>query len=172
MAEEKSKYSRRDFIKLSGATFLSLGIGGCQSLAFWKTEEEVAVIPVAEGYLLVDMKKCAGCYSCMLTCSLVHHGEENLSLARIQVVQDPFEPFPNDIYLSQCRQCVEPACVEVCPVEALRAEPKFGNIRVVDQEKCMKSVCILMDKSAVMGLPSKSVPKPTISQNCNSDWLP
>ena len=57
--------------------------------------------------------------SCMLACSLVHEGKENLSFSRIQIVQDSFERFPDDITMAQCRQCKEPKCVEACDTGAL-----------------------------------------------------
>ena len=61
--------------------------------------------------------------SCMLACSLVHHGVENPSLSRIQVLQNPQGSFPNDLVISQCRQCVDPACVRGLPVGALKRDP-------------------------------------------------
>jgi len=57
------------------------------------------------GQLLVDTKKCQGCMTCMLVCSLVHEGKENLSMSRIQVIQSSFEKYPRDI---------EIRCVESC----------------------------------------------------------
>ncbi len=74
--------------------------------------------------------------SCMLACSLVHVGAENLSLARIQVVQDSFGKWPEDLSIEQCRQCVDPPCVDACPTGALHSEPRFGNVRMVDTRKC------------------------------------
>jgi protein NrfC len=73
----------------------------------------------------------------MLACSLVHEGVENLSLARIQVLQDPFEKWPDDVTIEQCRQCVDPACVEECPAEALTVNTSLGNVRMVDKELCI-----------------------------------
>ena len=89
------------------------------------------------GFLLVDMKKCQGCLSCMLACSLVHDGIASLSLSRIQVLQNSFGKWPNDLTLNQCRQCVEPACVVACPVDALKPDPDFGGVTTVDSEKCI-----------------------------------
>jgi protein NrfC len=91
----------------------------------------------AGGYILVDPKKCQGCLSCMLACSLAHEGCENLSLSRIQVTQNSFEKWPDDLMIHQCRQCVNAPCVRACPNEALTADPKNKNIRMVDQEKCI-----------------------------------
>lgn len=93
-------------------------------------------IPASDGYLLVDIKKCQGCASCMLACSLVHEGVESLSLSRIQIIQNSFEAFPDDVTVEQCRQCVDPACVEACPEDALTANARFGHVRMVDFEKC------------------------------------
>jgi protein NrfC len=67
----------------------------------------------------------------------VHEGKENLSLSRIQIIQNPFGHFPDDIIQEQCRQCVFPACVEACPTGALHADPKNGNVRLVDEQKCI-----------------------------------
>ena len=150
MVEQKEKkrekeyvvISRRDFLKFTGTVVIGVGIGGYSEaanlppkLAMLKNGK--AGIPVSEGYLLVDTKKCQGCMSCMLACSLVHEGKENLSLARIQVIQTPFERFPVDITLAQCRQCVDPACVKACPTGALHVDAKMGNVRRIHVEKCI-----------------------------------
>jgi len=127
--------SRRGFLKLAGTVSLVTGVGVVLSELIW-VNNTIAAIPASEGYLLVDTKKCQGCMSCMLACSLVHEGVESLSLARIQVVQNSFEKWPDDLSIGQCRQCVEPACVKACPTGALHADGKYGNVRIVDPLKC------------------------------------
>jgi ferredoxin len=88
------------------------------------------------GRLLVDTKKCQGCMTCMLSCSLVHDGKENLSHSRIQVIQSSFKKYPEDIEVrfgESCDLCLDTpywheqggvdgkqACVEACPVGAVR----------------------------------------------------
>jgi len=137
--------TRREFLKVSGTIVLMIS-SGCYvpvtanpndpktSLASVKN---AAAIPPSDGYLLVDIKKCQGCVSCMLACSLVHEGVESLTLSRIQIIQNSFKAFPDDVTIEQCRQCVEPACVDACPVGALTADPKYGNVRIVDRSKCI-----------------------------------
>lgn len=127
--------TRRNFLKLSGAAAIGVGVGGVLPGLIW-IDDATAAIPASEGYLLVDTKKCQGCMSCMLACSLVHEGVENLSLARIQVIQNSFQKWPHDVTVEQCRQCVKPYCVEACPVDALEANSKYGNVRMVDRDKC------------------------------------
>jgi protein NrfC len=125
--------SRRDFLKFTGAVALGAGV---LPNPIW-LDDAIAAIPASEGYLLVDTKKCQGCLSCMLACSLVHEGIENLSLSRIQILQNSFAKFPDDLIMAQCRQCVEPPCVEACPQKALFVDKKNGNVRTVDVKKCI-----------------------------------
>ncbi|RLC14235.1 MAG: 4Fe-4S dicluster domain-containing protein [Deltaproteobacteria bacterium] len=100
------------------------------------SEKRSATIPASEGYLVVDTKKCQGCMTCMLVCTLVHEGKENLTLSGIQVIQNPFEKFPNDLTVEQCRQCAMPRCVEACPTGAIHADSQNGNVRRINAEEC------------------------------------
>lgn len=128
--------SRRKFLKVTGKAALGAGVGGLVPRFLW-LDDAIAALPASEGYLLVDTKKCQGCLSCMLACSLVHEGTENLSLSRIQILQNSFAKFPDDLTMAQCRQCVEPPCVEACPPKALYVDKKNGNARTVDVKKCI-----------------------------------
>ena len=124
--------SRRQL--LSGAA--SLAALAALGVPF-RLDGDTLVIPNSGGFLLVDLKKCQGCGTCMMACSLAHTGVASNSLARIQIVQDPWLDFPNDVYMAACRQCANAPCVKVCPTGANHAEPKFGNVRMVDVEKCI-----------------------------------
>ncbi|MGR3295776.1 MAG: 4Fe-4S dicluster domain-containing protein [Candidatus Bathyanammoxibius sp.] len=95
-------------------------------------------IPASQGYLLVDSKKCSGCQTCMIACSLVHEGKINTKLARIQVIQDPYGHYPDDIAVHQCRQCVYPECLVACPVaDTIVADTGNGNVRRIDRSNCI-----------------------------------
>jgi protein NrfC len=128
--------SRRTFLKSSKDVLVAIGASGALTHIVW-AKKGLAAYPASEGYLVVDVKKCQGCVSCMLACSLVHEGVENLSLARIQILQNSFENWPYDIAIEQCRQCVDPACVKACPEEALIVDTENGNVRRVHKEKCI-----------------------------------
>ena len=94
------------------------------------------MIPTSRGYLLVDSTKCTGCRSCMLVCALAHEGTASLSLSRISVIEDQLAPFPDDLSIRPCRQCVNPLCLRACPTGALHVDPGNGNIRVIDGSTC------------------------------------
>lgn len=138
----EKEISRRDFLKYTGTVVFVVGTG-CYAPVYKgspdliKAEIERAGLPASDGYILVDIKKCQGCISCMLACTLVHEGVENPSLSRIQIIQNSFESFPDDVTIEQCRQCVDPACVKVCPVDALKANAEYGNVRMIDKVKCI-----------------------------------
>lgn len=102
-----------------------------------KRETDVVQTPISEGYLLVDSGKCAGCQVCMIACSLVHEGAANTQLARIQVIQDTYKPWPDCIQVKQCHQCPLPACVDACPTQACFIDTANGNVRTIDQSKCI-----------------------------------
>jgi protein NrfC len=133
---DKKKYSRRDFLAISGAAVAAQALvttTGCSTTQ--ETAEEL--YPESKGYLVFDSKKCIGCTTCMLSCSLVHYGEQNLSLSRIQIIQDSFGKFPDDLQIAVCRQCVTPPCVINCPEGAAYIDTENGNVRRIDEEKCV-----------------------------------
>ncbi|MBT3178205.1 MAG: 4Fe-4S dicluster domain-containing protein [Desulfobacula sp.] len=132
---EKIELSRRTFLKCSGTIVFAMG-GSGYLLSGCKVKDDETGMVVSDGYLVVDVQKCQGCISCMLACSLVHEGAESLSYSRIQILQDSFGKFPDDLTIEQCRQCEAPACVESCPEGALTANGEFGHVRMVDKEKC------------------------------------
>lgn len=130
------------------------------------TRETPFAGPSSDGYLVADRKKCAGCIACMLACSLVHEGETDLSLSRIQIVQNTWACFPEDIYLAICRQCVSPECVEACPTGALYVDAANGNVRAVDESLCNGCrVCI----DACPFVPSRMVwnPERDVAVKCD-----
>ena len=72
---DNKKYSRRDFLTVGGTALA----GGALAVyspkkAEAKEKEEYAL---STRYLVYDSKNCAGCYGCMIACSLVHEGECN-----------------------------------------------------------------------------------------------
>ena len=100
-------------------------------------EKKTITAPPSKGYLLVDTKKCSGCMSCMIACTLAHQGSVNPAYSRIQIKKNVFGTYPkDDIEQYVCRQCETPDCMLACPKEAIYADPVTG-VRMIDQEKCV-----------------------------------
>ncbi|MBN2840248.1 MAG: 4Fe-4S dicluster domain-containing protein [Coriobacteriia bacterium] len=135
---EGTGVSRRQFLVGVGGVGAGALVGGFVVKGLF-LPDKVFAVPAAEGYLLVDTKKCAGCASCMLACSLVHNGVGDIALSRIQVQNNVFGGFGSvdSIVQEQCRQCPHPYCAEACPTGAMHADPDNGYTRTVDQAKCI-----------------------------------
>jgi protein NrfC len=133
----KKKFSRRDFV-VGGGTVLAGGAwSACASATAAAIETTKDRYPLSKGYLVYDSRRCAGCQSCMLACSLVHEGAVSTSLSRIQVSRAVLTRYPYDIQMSICRQCPEPMCVENCPTGACHVSAACGNVRMIDDSKCI-----------------------------------
>jgi Fe-S-cluster-containing hydrogenase component 2 len=83
---------------------------------------------------------CIGCRTCELACSFAHaKGPGNLGQTRIIVNktgEDSFIPYT-------CFQCVDAACLKVCPVEALKRKPDTGAADL-DLSVCIKcKACVI-----------------------------
>lgn len=131
----RSSLSRRRFVAGVGATglFAALGYGAFEGFV---PEGDTLAVQLSNGYILVDPRKCCGCGSCAVACSLARHGVADASSAYIQVFRDPFRAFPDDLVVYPCRQCKDPNCVNVCPTGAMHADAATG-VRTVDADLCI-----------------------------------
>jgi protein NrfC len=145
-AESKNKkVLRRDFLAGSGAALAAgaLAVTAPESAAAVLTpaapQDAKQALAPSTGYIVYDSRLCLGCQSCMFACSLTHEGTANPSLSRIQIIRDApsFTKYPYDIVMSVCRQCVSPLCVQNCPTGACHVDAANGNVRRIDQTKCI-----------------------------------
>ncbi|MBM3118422.1 MAG: hypothetical protein FJ006_02540 [Chloroflexi bacterium] len=75
-----------------------------------------------------DASKCAGCMTCMLSCSFRLDGTFNLAAARIQVRRLVNSPNEFEItFTDECDRCG--VCVTYCPYGALTRQKRlFKNV--------------------------------------------
>ena len=137
----EKKLSRRAFVA-RGGTSLAGGVIGTAVAAVAGREADAAQqqkvsYPLSTKYLVYDSRNCAGCISCMLACSLVHEGATSLTLSRIQVHRAVLDTYPKDIIHNICRQCPVPLCVNGCPTGACHVSAENGNVRMIDEAKCI-----------------------------------
>lgn len=75
---------------------------------------------------------CTGCRICELTCSFEKEGGFNPRFARLRVQSAP-DGLWNEIVV--CAQCENPACLRVCPVNAIFRDDAQGIV-LIDTERC------------------------------------
>ena len=142
---KRKKVLRREFLAGSGAAIAAGALAASTPastaavLAQPAAQDAKPSYAASTGYIVYDSRLCLGCQSCMFACSLTHEGMANPSLSRIQIIRDApsFTKYPYDIVMSVCRQCVSPLCVQNCPTGACHVDAANGNVRRIDQTKCI-----------------------------------
>jgi Fe-S-cluster-containing hydrogenase component 2 len=84
------------------------------------------------GELIVHLDKCSGCHICELACSATKNRAFGPRRARITV--KTIEPGIIDL-VTVCLQCSDPACMKICPVNAIRKDENTGIV-LIDEGKC------------------------------------
>ncbi|MEW6071715.1 MAG: 4Fe-4S dicluster domain-containing protein [Planctomycetota bacterium] len=86
--------------------------------------------------MVIDLKRCYGCYACVMACKVKNHTPPGVFWSR--VLKGERDEYPNTVRQALpvlCMQCEEPSCQEVCPTGATHTLD--NGIVVVDKDKCM-----------------------------------
>ncbi len=86
----------------------------------------------------LDQTRCTGCYTCVIACKDWHDVPAGpATWRRVLTIEKGKYPEPFVAFLSvSCYHCQEPACVSVCPVNAITKRSEDGIV-VVDQDACL-----------------------------------
>jgi protein NrfC len=136
--DKKKSVLRREFL-VGGSAAIAAGALGSFTSASAAVPAATPSYAASTGYIVYDSRLCFGCQSCMFACSMTHEGEANPSVSRIQIIRDApsFTKYPYDIVMSVCRQCATPLCVQNCPTGACHVDAANGNVRRIDEAKCI-----------------------------------
>ena len=86
--------------------------------------------------MVIDLRKCIGCYSCMISCKQEHFLPPGMFWNRVIISETGSYPtVTKHIYPVSCNHCKEAACVKVCPTRATTR--RKDGIVVVDSDKCV-----------------------------------
>jgi len=86
--------------------------------------------------MVIDLKRCVGCYGCQLSCKAEHGTPPGVFFAR--VVKREFGTFPNTrlTFLPLlCFHCGDAPCVDVCPTGA--SHYREGGVVDIDADRCV-----------------------------------
>ena len=86
--------------------------------------------------MVIDLKKCVGCYACVLTCKVEHFLPPGILWNRVLISETGKYPMVTKHILPvRCNQCQEAKCVDVCPTGA--TQQRQDGIIEVDPAKCL-----------------------------------
>ncbi len=99
-----------------------------------------------------DQSRCTGCQTCSIACKSYHELPPGpLKFLRIyQYEKGSFPDLSLHVQWVPCYHCRKPACIEVCPAEAIAKEPKYGAV-LIDESKC--DACRLCYDACPYGAP-------------------
>jgi len=80
--------------------------------------------------VIADPRRCIGCYACVAGCVESHRLAGLQAYPRLFIIHTP----PAGTMPIQCRQCEDPACAAVCPVNAIT---HVGNSIQINESLCI-----------------------------------
>ncbi len=86
--------------------------------------------------MVIDLKRCIGCYSCTIGCKQEHFLPPDIFWTRLLINETGEYPqVTNQIYPVLCNHCKEAVCVKVCPAGA--TTQREDGIINIDYDKCV-----------------------------------
>ncbi|HQV50298.1 MAG TPA: 4Fe-4S dicluster domain-containing protein [Dokdonella sp.] len=87
--------------------------------------------------MVIDLKRCIGCYACQLACKVEHGTPPGVLFARVLKREEGHYPTVRQLFLPVlCNHCEEAPCVEVCPTGASFKWEEDGIVDI-DADKCV-----------------------------------
>ena len=118
----------------------------------------------------LNQPRCTGCYACVVACKDWHDVPAGpASWLRIKTIESGKYPNPRVVNLTlTCFHCINPTCIEACPVGAITKREEDGIV-LVDREKCLgKDTCGMLCKDACpYGAPQFEAEENAKMQKCN-----
>jgi phenylacetyl-CoA:acceptor oxidoreductase 27-kDa subunit len=85
--------------------------------------------------MVIDLKKCVHCYSCMIACKQEHFLPPEIFWSRLIISETGEYPLVRKlVYPIQCNHCQMAPCVDACPSKA--TQKRHDGIVMIDPDKC------------------------------------
>lgn len=92
----------------------------------------------------VDLDACTGCKACVSACHSLNGLDEHETWRTTGLLHGGTQSAPyQQVVTSACHHCVEPACLNGCPVLAYEKDPATGIVRHLDDQCIGCQYCIL-----------------------------
>jgi Fe-S-cluster-containing dehydrogenase component/DMSO reductase anchor subunit len=93
----------------------------------------------------VDLDKCTGCKACVAACHALNGLDENESWRSVGLlVSDDWRAPWQQTVTTACHHCVDPGCLNGCPVLAYDKDPRTGIVRHLDDQCIGCQYCVMM----------------------------
>jgi formate dehydrogenase iron-sulfur subunit len=89
----------------------------------------------------VDLDKCSGCKACVVACHSLNGLEETETWRKVGLLVGP--PALQQHVTTACHHCVDPACLNGCPVLAYEKDPLTGIVRHLDDQCIGCQYCVM-----------------------------
>jgi molybdopterin-containing oxidoreductase family iron-sulfur binding subunit len=87
--------------------------------------------------MVIDLKRCIGCYACQLSCKAEHGTPPGVFFSRVLKREEGEYPTVRQLFLPVlCNHCEEAPCVEACPTGASFKWEEDGIVDI-DTDKCV-----------------------------------
>src|SRR5260221_2399195 len=92
----------------------------------------------------VNLDACTGCKACVSACHSLNRLDEDETWRDVGLLigHDPEQPYQQHI-TTACHHCVDPACLNGCPVLAYEKAPVTGIVRHLDDQCICCQYCVL-----------------------------
>ncbi len=99
----------------------------------------------------VDLDKCSGCKACVVACHSLNGLDEDESWRTVGLLTTRNPPTPSAVSMppvlqhvtTACHHCVDPACLNGCPVLAYDKDPLTGIVRHLDDQCIGCQYCVM-----------------------------
>ena len=94
----------------------------------------------------VDLDACSGCKACVVACHTLNGLEENETWRKVGALSSQSVtalPIVQHV-TTACHHCVDPACLNGCPVKAYEKDPLTGIVRHLDDQCFGCKYCTMM----------------------------
>jgi formate dehydrogenase iron-sulfur subunit len=92
----------------------------------------------------VDLDKCSGCKACVAACHSLNGLEDDESWRAVGLLVSAEAELPyQQTVTTACHHCVDPACLNGCPVLAYEKDPATGIVRHLDDQCIGCQYCVL-----------------------------
>lgn len=91
----------------------------------------------------VDLDKCSGCKACVTACHSLNGLDESETWRSVGLLHGGFAEAPvQRTVTTACHHCLEPACLEGCPVKAYDKDPDTGIVKHLDDQCIGCQYCV------------------------------